>query len=470
MILATSRSLDSIALVLESGRQVTYAELRHDVTQRKAAFTGPGVLFCLCNNDYPSLLTYLAALEAKVVPLLLPGTLQPTVLGNLVATYAPRYLFHPRGDLHFETYGKVILHHDDYRLMCRGEDEGDGMHPALALLLATSGSTGSPKLVRLSSKNILANADSIIDYLGITVAERAITSLPMHYSYGLSVINTHLRAGASLVLTGRSLMDPEFWRLIQRHEATGFSGVPYTYEMLLKLRIERLQMPSITTMTQAGGRLSPDKTRAVADACTQRGIRFFTMYGQTEATARMAYVPCERARDKAGCIGISIPGGRLWLEDGEGNRIDQPGVVGQLVYAGPNVSLGYATSRSDLMSGDSNGGTLHTGDLASFDEEGYFSVCGRLNRFVKIFGVRISLDSVERCLAERGLNCAATGSDDRLQIFLAGNDNADTEAARISVAEMLGLNKAGIAVTAVASLPLLETGKIDYQRLAGTCT
>jgi long-chain acyl-CoA synthetase len=456
---------DHPALFLESGKRLSYAELAREVVDFRAAFPERGLVFCLCNNDLPSLRCYLAALEGAAVPLLLPGTIHETQLLALISAYAPQYLFHNRAELN--GYGSPLWSGDGYQLLTCSAAEPYEIHPDLALLLATSGSTGSPKLVRLSRHNLEANADAIIDYLGITPSERAITSLPMHYSYGLSVINSHLRAGASVVLTDRSLMDAEYWRLIQLHEVTNLAGVPYTYEMLLKLRIERLNMPTVKTMTQAGGKLATDKVNLVAEACAKKGIRFFIMYGQTEATARISYLPCEHTAEKAGSIGISIPSGQLWIEDEGKQRIKQPGVTGQLVYRGPNVSLGYATSYVDLSAGDANQGVLRTGDLATFDDEGYFSIVGRLSRFVKLYGVRVSLDAVERLLAEQGLQGAVLGDDDHLQVCLAGEDSADLEMVRTRLAETLTVNKVGITVRQLTALPRLSNGKIDYQTLAG---
>jgi acyl-coenzyme A synthetase/AMP-(fatty) acid ligase len=371
-------SSDQPALFLENGRRLSHAELTQEVADFGAAFPQRGVVFCLCNNDFPSLRCYLAALDGAAVPLLLPGTLREAQLQSLMTAYAPQYLFHNRSDLN--GYGAALWSGDGYQLLACPMAVPYDIHPDLALLLATSGSTGSPKLVRLSRRNLESNADAIIDYLGIKASDRAITSLPMHYSYGLSVINSHLRAGASVVLTDRSLMDADYWRLIQRHEVTSLTGVPYSYEILLKLRIERLNMPAVKTMTQAGGKLAADKIKLVVEACTKKGIRFFAMYGQTEATARISYLPCELTAEKAGSIGIAIPGGELWVEDARGQRITQPGVTGQLVYRGPNVSLGYAASFRDLATGDTNRGVLKTGDLATFDDHGYFSIVGRLSR------------------------------------------------------------------------------------------
>lgn len=466
MSFIAARTPDSTALVFEDGGQCSYTVLKREVADFQAVFPERGVVFCLCNNDLPSVRAYLAGLAGAAVALLLPGNIQQDRLEALIAAYCPRYLFHARADLHVASYDSVLWQGDGYALRATSHPQPYELHPDLALLLATSGSTGSPKLVRLSRRNLEANADAIMDYLGIDASERAITSLPIHYSYGLSVLNSHLRAGASVVLTDRSLMDAKYWRLIQRHAVTSFAGVPYSYEMLLKLRIERLNIPTVKTMTQAGGRLSPDKIRLVAEACTKKGIRFFTMYGQTEATARISYLPCARTIEKAGSIGVAIPAGRLWIEDEHGQPIEHPDMTGQLVYAGPNVSLGYAHSWRDLATGDVNQGILRTGDLATFDAQGYFSIVGRMGRFVKLYGIRISLDAVEKLLSQQGLESAAAGDDDQLRVFLVHTPDADTETVRNALAATLVVNKAGITVTRIDALPRLASGKIDYQALA----
>ena len=469
MSLICGRYPGNVALILENGRQISYAELQEAIAGFSQAFPERGLVFCLCNNDLPSLLCYLAALEGSAVPLLLPGTIQADQLQALIAAYAPKYLFHRRDDLQAPGYGRPIFSYEGYQLLACEPAETYEIAPALALLLATSGSSGSPKLVRLSASNLGANADAINAYLGITPADKAITSLPLYYSYGLSVVNSHLRAGAAIVLTDRSLMDAEFWRLIERHQVSSFAGVPYSYEMLLKLRIERLKIPSVKTLTQAGGKLAEEKIKSVYEACAGKGIRFFTMYGQTEATARIAYLPSEDTPRKPGSIGLPIPGGELWLEDENGERISQPGSTGQLVYSGPNVSLGYASSYRDLNLGDVNRGILKTGDLATFDADGYFYIVGRLSRFIKIYGIRVALDAVEKMLADAGREGVALGEDDHLLLCLSGENPGDPEEIRTGIANTLGVNKAAISVRCLDSLPRLSNGKVDYQKLAGAC-
>lgn len=462
-----ARKSAEIALIAEDGGRLTYGNLEAEVERFASALQDRGVIFCLSNNEIPSLLCYLASVESSVVPLLLPGKISKGQLSGLLAAYHPQYLFHNRGDL-ADIAGDVILSHGDYALYRLAAGFDYALHPDLALLLTTSGSTGSRKLVRLSKRNLVSNADAIIDYLAIGESERAITTLPMHYSYGLSVINSHLRAGATVVLTDRSILERGFWELLRREEATSFAGVPYTYEMLLKLGIERLKMPSVKTLTQAGGRLAPEKIRRVAEVCAGKGIRFFPMYGQTEATARIAYLPWQDVLDKAGSIGRPIPGGTLWLEDAEGIRITSPGCPGELIYAGQNVCLGYATSCHDLAAGDHNHGRLRTGDLAVMDDDGGFSLVGRLSRFVKVFGNRISLDEIEAILSELKLNSAVIGSDDHIHVYLEGDASAID--VRSQLASTLAINSSAISTQCIQVLPRLENGKIDYLSLSALST
>jgi len=255
------------ALVTESGVTLTYAELHQAIDRLAAVLPERQLLFLVGGNDLPTVLCYLASLARGTVPLLLSNGLDQTQLDRLIATYDPAYVFAANGGEQGQAQAHGTLVHEEgaYGLYRRAEAPRVELHPDLALLMTTSGSTGSPKLVRLSAANLRANAASIVEYLGINEYERAITSLPFNYSYGLSVINSHLLAGASLVLSDRSLMDAVFWRQLNEHRATSFAGVPYSYDILLKLRLGRINMPSVRTLTQAGGRMDPAKLRQVGD-------------------------------------------------------------------------------------------------------------------------------------------------------------------------------------------------------------
>ncbi|TMR89323.1 long-chain fatty acid--CoA ligase [Nonomuraea basaltis] len=384
-------------------------------------------------NNLTSVLRYLAAWQSGRPIALLDPDLPAGALADLAGRFRPAALL----GFTYAADGSPPARRD-----------APGPHPDLAVLLATSGSTGNPKLVRLSRQAVLANAAAIATALSINPGEIAPTSLPLHYSYGLSVLNSHLAAGATVVLTEAGLLERSFWTHLDAHGCTSLAAVPYQYEMLRRLRYDRSQHPAIATLTQAGGRLSPE---LVAEFAGQAD-RFFVMYGQTEATARIAVLPPDRLADKPGSVGTAVPGGRLAIVDGE------------VVYYGPNVMMGYAETAADLVRGDDLGGVLRTGDLGWLDSEGFLYITGRLKRIAKIFGVRVNLDDVERLLRGSG-PVAATSGDDRVTVWAEGQDAAGCAGLARRLGAELRVHWSGFDVRGIDRLPLLATGKIDYRAL-----
>lgn len=429
---------DSPAILTDS-QSLTYRELA-DRVDAMALRLGPvrRLVALAAANNLDSLVAYLAALVAGHPLILLPED-KPAALDSLVTAYDPDVVLRPGG-------GSTVL--EERRPGTRHE-----LHPDLALLLSTSGSTGSPKLVRLSHKNLQSNAESIAEYLGIGSGDRAVTTLPMSYCYGLSVINSHLLRGAGLVLTDLSVVDPCFWELFRSQGATAFAAVPYTFELLERVGFADMDLPRLRYVTQAGGRLAPDKVRSYAELGRRNGWELFVMYGQTEATARMAYLPPELAATVPGAIGVPVPGGDF--------RIDPvPGLAdGELVYTGPNVMLGYAQSPADLAKGRTTH-ELRTGDLARKHPAGVYEVVGRRSRFVKIVGLRVDLGQVERILADLGVQAASAGTDEGLVVAVEGDQ--DTRLLGKVLSQGLGLPRTALEVHAVEHLPRLATGKLDY--------
>lgn len=246
------------------------------------------------------------------------------------------------------------------------------LHPELALLMMTRGTTGDPKVVRLSDENVFINAAAIVDYLEIGEFDRAITTLPMATNYGLSVINSHLLAGAELLLTDMSVEKKEFWDFFNREKATSFAGDADVYEKLDSIDFDKKLLPSLKYMTQSGRGFSKDLHKKYAELAEIWRKRFYVMYGQTEASAMITYLPYVNTLKKIGSIGVAIPGGKVTLIDSEGNAIEEPHVPGEIVYEGRNVSHGYASFLADLNDDNVNNGILHTGDKAEMDEDGYF--------------------------------------------------------------------------------------------------
>ncbi|MDQ6527167.1 AMP-binding protein [Nocardioides sp. LHD-245] len=336
------------------------------------------------------------------------------------------------------------------------------LHPDLRLLLSTSGSTGSPKLVRLSAANLDANAAAIADYLGLTGDDVALTTLPLDYCYGLSVLHSHLLAGAALVLDDRTVTDPVLWDRARAEGVTSFAGVPYTFDLLGAAGWPTL--PTLRQVTQAGGRLAPERVRALAEQGRREGWELVVMYGQTEATARMAFLPSELALTHPGSVGVAIPGGAFQLDpvaDAE------PG-VGELVYRGPNVMMGYAETPADLAHG-AGPDELRTGDLARLSPEGLVEIVGRRSRFAKLFGQRVDLDRVQTLLGLSGYDagCAESADGRRLVVAVPGSPDPATVGEVVdAAATAAGLPAHAVLGVPVAALPRLPNGKLDQQALA----
>lgn len=423
--------------VLTATEQLSYAALA-DRVAGVAAVLGPARRLVLLEtrNDVATLTAYLGALAARHVVLPVAAGTDHTAISNV---YTPDVIIDAGGIRQVRNTSRHELHED------------------LALLMSTSGSTGSPKLVRLSWANLLANAESIATYLDIRPTDRAATTLPMSYCYGLSVVHSHLLRGAGLILTDASVVDDEFWELFGRHRGTTFAGVPYTFDLLDRIGFEAMDLPHLRYVTQAGGRLPADRVRRFAELGRARGWQLVVMYGATEATARMAYLPPDLAVTRPDTIGRAIPGGRFTIEPVEG--WSEPG-VGELVYHGPNVMMGYAERPADLARGPQLD-RLHTGDIARQGADGLYEVIGRRNRFVKMYGLRIDLQRIEAALRDRGVAALCAADDaDHLVIAATGADAADVQ--RLA-AQAAGVPVGAVHAVTVPELPLLPSGKPDYQ-------
>lgn len=430
-----------------NNNSVSYTELARRVDDMCHTFGPARRLIALeAENSLGSLVVYLAALASGNPLLILPAG-GGTAAEALVAAYDPDIVVRAPA-------GEAVLE-------MRRDESRHELHPELALLLSTSGSTGSPKLVRLSADAVQANAAAIAQYLHLRPGDTAATTLPLSYCYGMSVVNSHLLVGASLMLTDLSVVDPCFWELARTAKVTSFAAVPYTFDLLDRVGFEHLDLPGLRYITQAGGRLDPDRVRSFAELGRRQGWDLFVMYGQTEATARMAYLPPDLAAEHPHAIGVAVPGGSFQLEPVPGLYDDE------LVYSGPNVMLGYAERPEDLALGRVTT-ELHTGDLARRGPQGLYEIVGRRSRFVKIVGLRIDLGQVERLLAGLGLTAAAAGSDDAVVAAVEGSH--DLALVAKTLAQDLGLPRSAVRLHSVESVPRFANGKPDYPAILALAT
>lgn len=421
-----------------------------------------GVLFVRTAVDVQGLIRYLAAFESSRAVALIDPALSVESLAKLVERFRPgAVLAAPECEPPPGYLGK-----DGHWV--RAETDGVRPHPDLAVLLATSGSTGKPHFARLSRHALLSNAQAIAEVLGIGPEDVAPTSLPLHYSYGLSVLNSHLVRGATVVLQPAGLLDDDFWDAVTEHGCTSLAAVPYHYEMLRRLEFDPARYPRLHTLTQAGGRLRPELVTEFDTKMRTAGGGFFVMYGQTEAAPRMATMPADRLAEKPGSVGPALPGGAFGIRHNDGTETTHPKITGEVIYRGPNVMMGYAEDAGRLALGDELDGVLATGDLGYLDEEGFLFVTGRLKRIGQVFGNRLSLDDLEQAVCATGLGVdivAAVPAGDKVVLFAEGAARDICKDISLALADRLHLHSSGFDVRAIDTVPRMASGKVDYQSL-----
>jgi acyl-CoA synthetase (AMP-forming)/AMP-acid ligase II len=472
-----------------SGERLPYAELVRRGTAIAAALGGTKQLvFVAARNTAACAATYWGAMDAGHAVALLDGHAADEVTAALVDTYRPAWLAGP-ADLpeRLSAAGVDIAATRDVAgvTLIRTGAAGPGViHPDLGLLLTTSGTTGSRKLVRLRSANVEANARSIAECLSLGADDRPLAALPIHYSFGLSVLNSHWQVGATVVLSDDSVLQRQLWDVFDDEMCTSLAGVPYTYQLLERVGFREMPLPSLRSLQQAGGALDRRLAALYRDHMAARNGRFYVMYGQTEATARIAVVPPDRLGDKLGSAGLPIPGGRLRIERDAAEAASSPAaagdprtatggephpaggegvpVVGELVYEGPNVMLGYATSAADLALGDELGGVLRTGDVGYLDAEGFAYLVGRSKRIAKVFGHRVNLDEVEALVREAG-PAAVVGAPEAIWGFCAFGTQQELDDLGRRLAQRLRLHHSAFRFRRVEAIPTTGSGKVDYR-------
>lgn len=456
------KSASSMAAIDDAGGQLTYGELVTLKSELSAVLPERELVFCLCENKVGALAGFLSLYDCKDVCLLLSAHIDKALLKVLDETYGPSYFWMPQAMVEESDYEKVY----DYKgfVLCKTGKKAPAMHPNLSMLMTTSGTTGSPKLVRHKYGNIESNAKNVATVFGWTPEERGIIDLPMQYTMGLNVINSHLYAGATVLLMEANLMSPKYWAFIKEQKGSNFTGVPFSYEILSRLRFTKMDLPYLTTMAEGGGKLSDTLFKTFADYAVEKGKRFFATFGTTETSARLAYLPPSEATTHIGSIGHAIPEGKLILVDENGNEITDADVVGELRYEGPNVTMGYGTCVEDLTKGDEFCGVYETGDLAKKDVDGFFYIVGRKKRFLKLFGLRVSLDQSEKIIKEQfDIECACMGDDNQMLIYITQEDLK--EEVKKLISEKTNLMAKFFDVRVINEIPRFESGKINYREL-----
>jgi long-chain acyl-CoA synthetase len=406
------------------------------------------LVFLYLDNSIESISAFFSVLKSCHAMALLSADLAENFKTELENIYSPAFIFDiKRSQINGYTSTGNFFTKIDY--------EAIGIHSSIKILLSTSGTTGSPKFVKLSEQNLLSNAEAIATYLSIQPADVTPLNLPVYYSYGLSVLTSNSLKGGKIMCGNIDVLNRNFWNNMQQFGYTSIAGVPFVYEMLDRIGFTKKKYPSLRYFTQAGGKLQNNLVKKFADFAEHEHIRFYVMYGQTEATARMSYLPPERLQEKIGSIGIPIPGGKLFVSEENS----------ELCYEGPNIFGGYVSAPDDLNTFDQQK-VLQTGDIASVDTEGFFYVTGRLKRFVKLFGNRVNLDELESLLTKNfGVICKCVGNNDK-KLFIAANNLMGKEnEIKSYLVDELKIHPSVIRIQQVDDIPLTPNGKVDYTGL-----
>ena len=452
---------NKMAIKDDSGYTMTYADICDTIEAFAALDLPRSIIFCLCENCAGSLIGYMAFENNKQVPLLLSVGLDWELRSRLESMYTPSYYWVPErkekeigGKKIYSAYGYVLL---------ETEYEPYPLNDKLSMLLTTSGSTGSPKLVRHKYGNLEANAENVAKVFSWSVDEVGICDLPMNYTMGLNVINSHLVVGASVLMMKANLMDPVFWEFIGANGGTSFCGVPFSYEVMRRIGFDKMDLPKLYTLAEGGGKLTDKMFKWIAKYAKNSGKRFCATFGTSETSARIAFLDPEMALKKVGSVGKAIPNGELFLTD-EVLNLDGS-ATGEFSYRGPNVTMGYALNRDDLMKDDEFCGEYRTGDIAMRDADGFYFIIGRKGRFLKLFGLRVSLDETERILKTQYQNAdfVCTGDDQRMNIFCTDEEIKDKIVPFISA--KTNLHKSAFRVFVIETIPRNEYGKVKFAEL-----
>lgn len=442
------------AAFIQVEQRVTFGELNTLTKIWENSFSTGGFALLRIGNDIESLSAYVALMQSGIPTMLIDREASPEYEAELIQRFKPRFLV---GSVNFE--GRVIDVFKDFKhppvIECENWAK---VSKKLCMLLGTSGSTGSPKFVRLSHEAVSTNARDIADMLSITNEDVGITSLPPSYTYGLSVINSHLAVGAAILVTDSGVTTVDFWKAVSTHNVTSFAGVPTTYTMLRQMRWSLSDYPSLKYSTQAGGRLLDEDRHYFWKMFENLSKSFIVMYGQTEATARISITPHAMLKNNISTAGVAVNSGSLTIKNK--NSVG----IGEIIFRGPNVMMGYAESEVDLTLDDVLQGVLETGDLGYLKDNLLF-ITGRSKRIVKIFGIRVSLDDVDAWLTNYGSGVAVQASD-KICVFMTYlNEKVTLEVIRQDLAKHLSVNIRGVNTKLIQELPLLNNGKIDAVKL-----
>jgi len=449
--------------IFNNKKKIYYNDLVKDVKEleKKLEDKNRNLCFLVAENSPTFIKLYISLVRLNYVIILIDVKINSDNLENLVNDYKPNLILIPKNYiLRFKK--KILFKYSNY-LILKHEKSLHKLNKELLIMLPTSGTTGSSKMVMLSKANIYKNSKDIIKYLGLKKYHIALANLPFHYSYGLSILNTHLMCGAKLFLQKNNIISKEFKNLFSKNKINCFYGVPETYEIFkrLDLKIQK----SFKFFAIAGGKISKNSLKFLIKIADELKINIFNMYGQTEASPRISFSKYIDKRDlrKIYTVGRCFGGGKIFIK--KNNRILKKNSVGNISYYGKNVMIGYAKSFKDLNNKRINNFLIETGDLGFLDENNNLNLSGRNDRYIKLDSERVNLNDVEDMLNAKFYN------NKYLIIFLKNKINIlSDKKSSLNFEEDYLISKLKIKRNYVNSLAnfkfeYLSNGKLNYKNI-----
>jgi len=395
--------------IINGNESISYSDL---IEFKNIHFKCKQKVFLLFSLDYfETIFLYSALLISDNIIILVDFIKDKKYIDLLIKKYKPNYVLLPKSNINKLNYKeKKIFSLKKTSLFRLDTNNNISYNSKNKLLLSTSGTTGSPKMVRLSEQNLFSNSESICSYLKINKSNSCTTTLPPSYSYAISIINSHLLKGAKIFINNFNIVNPKFWKFVEINKITSLSFVPDQFEILANYNFFNKKIKTVKYMTSAGGRLKENVIGYLKEYSKKNSLLFYVMYGQTEASPRISYYLLNKINLESNCIGKPIKNGKL--------RILGKNRIGEIVYSGPNICLGYAKNYLDLIKNTKKISFLRTGDIGYKDSKGYFYVVARKKRIAKVNGLRIDLDHIEEIFKKKKINVNCYLIDEKINVYI----------------------------------------------------
>ncbi len=465
-----SRYKKRIAFLDSNNEKIYYQDLVTYSKKIAKKIREKSLTLILIDNSLTSAICYVSLLKKRKPTLILNQNISDKFLKNIIKKYEPENIFLPSKSFSkkiFKNYKSNFKFREFKFLKSKSKNDFKVKHN-IGLLVTTSGSTGSVKFVRQTYDNLKFNTLAIINYLKLNERNTTITTLPLSYTFGMSIINTHLKAGSKIIVTKKSLFEKKFWEIFKNNKINTIYGVPYTYEILDKLNFFSKNNLNLKLLAQAGGKISENLQKKIGNYSKKYNKKFFVMYGQAEATTRISYLPYKKVLKKIGSIGIPINGGRINLVNNN-KVVHKKNSVGEIVYQGRNVCMGYTSGILDINENDDWKGKIHTGDLAKRDKDGYYFIVGRKKRFAKIYGINVNLDEIENLIKLKFVKSdfAVISKENKIIIYTSVKNLI--KKIFIYITKIVDLTPNSFEIIFLKNIPKLSNGKNNYEALLNNC-